>query len=163
MFQSLLSDLILMASIAHLHPASLPSPPESHILLPSLFSTQVTNSHAHPNVLLKHLHSFGLWQLLQKLESASYLICLSHPTDTICKSYWLYPQNVLIVWTLFTTSTLSPQVSANIISHSHYYRLFLTVSLLPCFVFMTIHPAVITILLKQGQIMAGEISLFIKL
>lgn len=82
MFQSLCSDLILMASITYLHPVSLPSPPDSHILLPSFLSTPVSNSHAHPDVLLKHLHFFGLWQLLQKLQSASSLICLSHPTDT---------------------------------------------------------------------------------
>lgn len=65
-----------------------------------------------------------------KSWSQPHILSVSHiPQTPICKSYWLYPQNVLIVWTLFTTSTLSPQVSANIISHTHYYRLFLTVPL----------------------------------
>lgn len=82
LFQSFLSVLLLMASITCLPPVSLPSPPDSHILLPPLLSTQASNSRAHPDVLLKHLHNFSLWQLLQKLESASSLICLSHPTDT---------------------------------------------------------------------------------
>lgn len=51
------------------------------------------------------------------------------PQTPICKSYWLCPLNVPIVWALLTTSTLSTQVPASILSHTRYYRLFLTVLL----------------------------------
>ena len=57
------------------HPVSFPSPPDSHILLPSLLSIQASP----PNVLIWYLHSF--WFMATPPKSGVSLISLTS-TDT---------------------------------------------------------------------------------